>query len=577
MATPTTSESEIRSALIASIEFQIGQTIPLLPKAFTRVLASALSGPLALLYRYGSFIFLQMFIATASNKAQRINGVTITPLQQWGLTFRAGLPVPATAAAFEVEFPVATITGATIDAGAQLVSATNGVTYLSTAAVLVNASTITVPVQAAGDQSNNAGLGAVGNLDPGSVVSFVTTPSGVATDGSVSLVTTTGADAESTDDYRTRVQDRAQKPPQGGALVDFELWGEFAAGITDVYPYAGVCPGVVDLYCQATEASSGSPEGIPTPAQLTAVKGAVNLDDGGRASRRPVNAFVKTLPISRKSFRVAVSGLVAGDSVSVQTQITDALAALFASFEPWIGGVSIIRRDRVSSAAVGGLVNDIVSAAGGTFVSAALQSTQVTSGQFIGKVVAGADDAEETAGVVTVGGLALELGGAAHYVGLRIADVAVPAGATITGASLALTASALNNTYSALTITGEASATPAAYTAAANDISDRDRTVGEASWSPAGWAAASVNSTPDLSAAVAEIVALAGWATGNAMAFVITGTDDSSRDISAFESGLVDSPELTINYTVESASYSTIQIYTLGRGEKATLDSVSFV
>lgn len=57
---------EIRDSIVSQIEASIGQTVPLLPKAFIRVLAKVLAAAILVLYKYGGFIFLQIFVSTAS-------------------------------------------------------------------------------------------------------------------------------------------------------------------------------------------------------------------------------------------------------------------------------------------------------------------------------------------------------------------------------------------------------------------------------------------------------------------------------------------------------------------------------
>ena len=190
--------------------------------------------------------------------------------------------------------------------------------------------------------------------------------------------TVTGADGESTEAYRQRIIDRFQKRPQGGAYADYEQWGEEPAGILNVYPYTSECPGQVDLYVEATEASSGSPDGIPTSAQLQEVLDSVELDDEGLASRRPANALVNAFPITRLSFDVQVTGLIVNDLAEVQANIETALTEYFRAREPFIPGLSVPpRKDRITQSGVAGLVEDVVTANNGIFTGASLSSSSV--------------------------------------------------------------------------------------------------------------------------------------------------------------------------------------------------------
>ena len=372
LSTPTT--QEISDNIIAQLEASLNQTIPLLPKSFLRVLAKAMAGVFILLYKYAGFMFLQIFVRTASFSPTVINGVNVTPLVEWGRLIGVGDPVPATHAELLIDITVENQIG-TLPSGSQLVSADNGVTYITLGAVALSAPVVQATVQAASDQGGGSGAGSLGNLDAGAVISFANPLANVARDAVVVSQTVTGADAESADAYRARVIDRFQKRPQGGAYADYEQWGEEAAGIINVYPYTdGTTPGEVTVYSEATPESSGSPDGIPTAAQLLAVEDAITFDSDGRATRKPVGAFLNSLAITRKALNVEVTGLVASDIATVEADITTAIEAYFLDGEPFIVGLSVLPRlDRLTEAALGGLVDSIVSAAGGTFTSLVLK------------------------------------------------------------------------------------------------------------------------------------------------------------------------------------------------------------
>ena len=373
LQTPTT--KEINDNIIAQLEATLNQSIPLLPKSFLRVLSKALAGVFVILYKYGGFMFLQIFVQTASANPTDINGETVTPLTAWGRLVGVGDPVPATSAELTIDITVEVQTG-TLPSGTQLVSEDNGVTYITIGVVPLTAATVSATVRAASDQAGGGGAGALGNLEVGAVLSFANPLANVARATVVTAQTVTGANAEATEVYRQRVLDRFQKRPQGGAYADYEAWGEEVAGIVSVYPYTSDCPGQVDAYVEATVASSGDPDGIPTPAQLQAVLDSIELDDNGLASRRPANALANTFAITRKSFDVAVTDLIVDNPTEVQADVTAAITEYFLDREPFIVGLSVLpRRDRVTSSAIGGVVDDVVSAAGGIFSTVVVTET----------------------------------------------------------------------------------------------------------------------------------------------------------------------------------------------------------
>lgn len=375
LTTPTT--KEISDNIIAQLEASLNQSIPLLPKAFLRVLARALAGVFVLLYKYGGFMFLQIFVRTATISETTVNGRVISPLIEWGRLIGVGDPAPATNAELLISITVETQLGS-LPSGTQLVNSDNGVTYITIGSVLLNAPTVQATIRAVSDQAGGGGAGAIGNLDVGATVSFANPLANVSRNASVVSQTVTGADGESSDAYRQRVIDRFQKRPQGGAYADYEQWGEEPAGILNVYPYTGDQPGRVDVYVEATVASSGSADGIPTNAQLQEVLDSIEMDQAGRATRRPANALVNAFPITRVGFDVRVTGLLVDDLAGVQASITQAIEEYFLDREPFIEGLSILpRRDRITRSAIGGVVDDIVSASGGIFSAVILSQSGV--------------------------------------------------------------------------------------------------------------------------------------------------------------------------------------------------------
>jgi len=362
LGTPTTVQLE--AAIITQLEASLGQTIPLLPKAFLRVLAKALAAVYILLYKYCGFIALQMFVKTATLEDVEINGQTVSPLKEWGRLVGAGDPTAPTSAELDIDITVTT-QGGTLPASTQLTSNLNGVIYTTKTSTALSSATVSATIIAVSEP------GTVGNLDVGSAVSFVNPVADVARDAEVTAQAVTAADGETPPAYRQRVIDRFQKRPQGGATADYEAWGEEVEGIVSVYPYAGATPGEVDVYAEATVASSGDPDGIPTSAQLTAVADAIEQDQDGLATRRPLTAYVNTYPITRQGFDVSVYGMIVDNEAQVQQDIEDGLTAFFLARDPFIDGLTTPpRTDSITASNITGIVDDYVSAASGTFTSA---------------------------------------------------------------------------------------------------------------------------------------------------------------------------------------------------------------
>ena len=374
MALDTPTTAEINANIVAQLEATLNQTIPLLPKSFLRVLAKALAGVFILLYKYGGFIFLQIFVATASAKDTTIFGITVNPLTFWGRLIGIGDPVAATNAELLIDITVENQVGQ-LDSGSQLINSDNGVTYITIGSVLLDAATVQATVRAVSDQAGGGGAGAIGNLEPGAIVSFANPLPNVARDAVVDSQIVTGADGESTAAYRQRIVDRFQARPQGGAYSDYRIWGEEVAGIINIYPYTSADPGEVDVYAEAI-AITGNEDGIPTVAQLQEVADSIELDDNGLASRRPANALVNVLAITRTGFDTSISDLVVDNTAQVQADIEDALEDFYLAAAPFVDGLTIPpRKDRITRSALIGLIEDIVTAANGTFTTVIFNKT----------------------------------------------------------------------------------------------------------------------------------------------------------------------------------------------------------
>jgi hypothetical protein len=166
---------------------------------------------------------------------------------------------------------------------------------------------------------------------------------------------------------------------------------------------------------------------------------------------------------------------------------------------------------------------------------------------------AGSDDAEESpSGSVDLTSSDLELttdGSKVQTIGLRFTGIPVPPGATITHAWIQFRVDETSTGTASVRIFGERNSNPTTFLAATRNVSSRPRTNAFADWAPANWPTTNVagpdQRTPELTGIVQEIVGLPGWTSGNAVAFVITGT--GRRTAEAFEG--TGPPVLHLEYT----------------------------
>jgi uncharacterized phage protein gp47/JayE len=379
MALSVPSTQTIADQIIAAVESEIGKSISLLPKSFTRVLSKALAGMWTITYKYAAWSHLQKYVAYASFAETEINGRKLRPLVEWGRLVGVGDPVAATNAQLTVQFGVLNADSSTLPAGTQLVHPSSGVIYITMTGVTLDASTKTVNVLAASDPDGNGGAGTLGNRNAGAgktgdKLEFANPIAQLDAAGGayVTAVVVTAANAETEAVYRARVIDRFAGRAEGGAASDYKAWAEEEPGIINTYVYTGDQPGVVDVCIEASVATSDE-DGIPTTAQQDAVRDLIEADSSGLASRRPVSVVPYVWPISRQPFDVTITGLVAPDEAATKASISQALDDYFRGREPFILGLSKLPRlDRVTQSAVAGVVDETAAAFGATVTSVAL-------------------------------------------------------------------------------------------------------------------------------------------------------------------------------------------------------------
>ena len=128
---------------------------------------------------------------------------------------------------------------------------------------------------------------------------------------------------------------------------------------------------------------------------------------------------------------------------------------------------------------------------------------------------------------------------AAQTIGMRFTGITVPRNANVTKAYIQFTTDETGTAATSLTIRAEASDNATTFTTATNNVSSRARTTAAANWTPAAWTVvdeAGVNPHPDLSAVLREVTNRSGWASGNALAFIVNGT--GKRVARAFDAQL---------------------------------------
>jgi type IV pilus assembly protein PilY1 len=138
--------------------------------------------------------------------------------------------------------------------------------------------------------------------------------------------------------------------------------------------------------------------------------------------------------------------------------------------------------------------------------------------------------------------------------GVRFEDVRVPQGVTVTNAYLDFTVADTDaGEVTNLTIYGEDTDTPAAYSATDYDISTRTKTSASVNWNtiPTWDTLGETKTTPNLTSIVQEIVDRSDWCGGDDMAFIIQGAANGLRTAYSKDAGS-NAPVLRIQYEEDS-------------------------
>jgi hypothetical protein len=156
-----------------------------------------------------------------------------------------------------------------------------------------------------------------------------------------------------------------------------------------------------------------------------------------------------------------------------------------------------------------------------------------------------------------------------QYVGLRFADLAIPAGATITNAYIQFTVDEVKSPANPFNVNIYAEDADNSVTfnngtadsmAVSQDISSRVRTVESVAWAPDNtddtlWTAAGdsgeLQRTPDLTSLVQAVVNKSGWVSGHAVTFIMTGT--GNRTAVSYENNPAQAAVLHLTYTYDGA------------------------
>lgn len=352
---------ELYAAHLARLESQLGQSAPTNDKAFLRILALSEAAQDIGLYKY------------AADRAKQNLAITATGADLDRLGQNEGV-VRKTATTAQVTATLPANTGTVIPSTIDFIADANGLLYRPIADVTAVANVATLTLQCRES-------GVAGQLEIGDTLEIASQISGANTTATVTAIVTIGLDAESDADYRPRVL-FAQRAITGGAnATDHKIWAEAVTGVKRAFPYSGrpadegtSYPGDRQVYIEAT--TDIDADGIAPAWLLADVRDAINYDPDTGESRAPLGLTDATLflrSISRTTMHTEVRDLVvdADKEAACKADITTALTLYYDSVVPFVDGVDIPqeRNDILTQPTVSSVIQDVVSAYGGSFSS----------------------------------------------------------------------------------------------------------------------------------------------------------------------------------------------------------------
>ena len=290
--------SEIKAQIVADIESEIGQATPIFARSFVRVLAKALAGVLAGLYRRILWAYYQIFPQTADEAALAYYE------NRYGI-----IPNPATAAILAI-----TITGedsAVCPAATLWINDASGLVYSQLIVATIVGTTATAQIEA-------LTAGAATTLTAPTSLSLVSPVSGI-TSAVVASTVYPGQDANTLDERRTAIIARMRRTDEIGTAGYY---------ITQALAVSGI------VFARVQRNSSGDVNVYP----LSAITGAARIPAAGLlvtvtvylqdAARRPMGANVYALTSVERTATVTLTGLSPNDAAT-KAVIEAALADYF--------------------------------------------------------------------------------------------------------------------------------------------------------------------------------------------------------------------------------------------------------
>lgn len=354
---PTTKETTENN--IVSYETKLAQDAPINDKAFINVQAAIEAMNLTQLFKFAAERALQNLATTATGAD--LDGI--------GAQFSVNKKL-AIAAVLTADLPAAN--GTIISPTRTFISVLTGIRYTVESEVTAagGVATLTLIAQETGSD---------GNLDPGAELTIDSPVAGAESTATVVSLDINGAPEEEQETYRVRVLDAIRESGGGGNSSDYRSWAQEVAGVKRAYPFsaqpddslAESSPPDRTVYVEAVVAID--PDGIAPGSLLDQVRDTITTDPATGLHRQPLGLTDETLfivSIKRTGFFVEVRDLIMPLSLVAQAEqaVEDALTLFFTNLKSFVEGLDpdFERADLVTDLIISGVVDDVLSALGGS-------------------------------------------------------------------------------------------------------------------------------------------------------------------------------------------------------------------
>lgn len=325
--------SELYSQIVADLESELGESIPLFGKSFLRATAAVQAAKLWLNYKINAFVQKNSWIDTADPESMGGS------LERFGRVKLGRNPYPATAGQY-----VVTVTGsigAVIPARTIFKSNDNA---LNAGKLFILDNQYTLVSVSDSVTLRALEIGIDSRLNVGNQLTSTTPISLVDSLATVSSESVEPLSAENIEVYRRKIIESFQLEPQGGSSSDYRLWANEVQGVAQSYPFAASGQvGYVNLYIEATIEDSTDGQGSASNSLLNDVRDNIQLPISGVPARKPVGNIVNYLSVTPLEVNIEITGFQ-GLTTDIENLILGALTEEIAKIRPFVSAIDIVSK-----------------------------------------------------------------------------------------------------------------------------------------------------------------------------------------------------------------------------------------